>query len=460
MNTKLNTLASVIAVALLSACGGSGDDSGTSAPATAQANFANDAQAQSDAASISLAGTPGVSAAYDLVIGQVTAPASLGSDGTGDFGFSVANLGSSAVPADSLSVALELSASGNFGNSYRTALFDIRTDNAGSSNAAFTARSAPIDLPSGTYNARLIVNPNWQYAFDTVPADHSHGDAYRYVQETDFSNNATDAFQVQVQSSMACAEDGFEDNNTVQTAYPIPPGGQISSSLCLDNVDIYAMQLGAGESASLSFDYTDTQSNNNPATRYVLLDSNWNTHSAPRVARETSSIVVDADDSGTYYLALFGQRSSYRITRSGGNNSGLANDYIDSNVFTGGTLNGPQSWLLGDITLQKLQLTEEKVTDQVINCGRITTQYSGDAPVAYVTPSHFADIHEFRFQPGGDYLIDAEQESGWSIANGDISNPDWYANDYPGYAERLSNNQWRYWSQDGLAYVECTLEVN
>ncbi len=462
MNSKLSTLASVITLSILTACGGSGDNNDAmQSPQSAQANFANDATVSQTAGSVSMAGTPSATATHDLTISNVTASGTFGSSGTASYRFNLTDTNGSNLPLEQLSVALEVSANGNFDDAFRTALFDIRSDNgADSSGTSFTARSAPIDLPSGGYSARLIVNPNWQYAFDTVPADHNHGEAYRYISESDFSNNASTTFQVSMQGTTVCAEDGFEENDSMSTALALPVGGQINSSLCQDNVDIYSIQIGSGESASVSFDYTDTQTNTNPATRYIIIDPRWNTHAAPRVARETSNIVIDADAGGTYFLALYGQRASYRLSRNSATGSGIANDFVDTNVFGSGTLNGPQSWLYGDITLQKLNFTADKITDQVINCGRITTQYSSDAPVAYVTPDHFADIHEFRFLPNGDYLIDAEQESGWSVSNGDISNRDWYTNDYPGYAQRVSNNEWRYWSNDGLAYVECQLEVN
>jgi hypothetical protein len=459
MNIKLNTLASVIAMATLAGCGGSGDNNSAQSPETAQANFANDPTSAQSSGSVSLAGTPLATAANDLAISNVAITGTFDSSGTAGYRFTLTNGGSN-IPVDLLSVALEVSATGDFNDAFRTALFDIRAVDGQSSGSEFTARSAPVNLPGGSYSARLVVNPNWQYAFDTVPAGHNHATPYRYIAESDFSNNASNVFQISVAGSISCTEDGFEHNDTLATAHELPVGGQIDSSLCHDNVDIYSVALGSGESASLSFDYTDTETNNNPATRYVVIDPSMQTHTAPGVARETSNIVIDADTAGTYYLALYGQRSSYRLSRNSATGSGIANDFVDTNVFSAGTLNGPQSWLLGNITLQKLNFTAEKITDQVINCGRITTQFSGDAPVAYVTPDHFADIHEFRFLPGGDYLIDAEQETGWTVSNGDIANPDWYTNDYPGYAQRLSNNEWRYWSTDGLAYVECQLEVN
>ena len=460
MNIKLSTLASVIAVTTLAGCGGSGDSSSTLTPDAALATFANDPTAAQSAGSVSMAGTPVASAADDLAISDVAATGTFGPSSTAGYQFTLTN-GGSDIPVDLLSLALEVTATGDFSDAFRTALFDIRAVNGTeSSGSEFTARSAPVNLPGGSYSARLVVNPNWQYAFDTVPADHDHVTPYRYIAESDFSNNASAVFQVSIDGSISCSEDGFEPNDTLASAYELPVGGQIDSSLCLDNVDIYSVALGSGESASLSFDYTDTQNNTNPATSYIIIDPSMHTHSGPGVARETSNIVIDADVAGTYYLALYGQRSSYQLSRTSATGSGIADDFVDNNVFSAGTLNGPQSWLLGNIELQKLDFTADKITDQVINCGRITTQYSNNAPVAYVTPDHFADIHEFRFLPGGDYLIDAEQQTGWTVSNGDIANPHWYTNEYPGYAQRLSNNEWRYWSTDGLAYVECQLEVN
>ena len=110
--------------------------------------------------------------------------------------------------------------------------------------------------------------------------------------------------------------------------------------------------------------------------------------------------------------------------------------------------------------MNRLALSEALLVDQTVNCNRISTQFSDDQPVAYVTPLHFAGIHEFRFLADGSYLIDGEQAQGWRVSDGDVSNGDWYDNDFPGYAQQVSINEWRYWSEDGLAYVECTLEIN
>ena len=217
------------------------------------------------------------------------------------------------------------------------------------------------------------------------------------------------------------------------------------------------MTLSLGEITSLTFDYTDAQNNPNPATRYVVLDSNFNRVTEPTVARESNRIVISAVDAGKYYLVLFGDRSSYRITRIGG---GIADDFANENLFLEDTIVGPRSWLLGDVVLNRLALSEAILTEQTVNCGRITTQYGEDRPIAYVTPLHFADIHEFRFLADGNYLIDGEEVQGWHVSDGDVSSPDWYDNGFPGYAQRVSNNEWRYWSDDGFAYVECTLEIN
>jgi len=116
--------------------------------------------------------------------------------------------------------------------------------------------------------------------------------------------------------------------------------------------------------------------------------------------------------------------------------------------------------LFGQITLNKLAFTDVKLSDQVINCGRMITQFNNDEPVSYVTPQRFADIHTFRLLTDGSYLIDDELHAEWSLQNGDIVNSDWYENDYPGYAEIVDNNSWRYWSTDGLGYTECAIATN
>lgn len=458
MNIKSKTLVSIIAMSSLVAC--SDSSSLDPLPDLSQANVVNDSNATATdrAASPSLS-SDASSVANDLTISDVQVTGNFSADSTVSYQFSVADNGGAGLAVDQLSVALEIAGSGSFTDAYRISLFDLRTSDSNSN--VFTARSAPVDLPGGAYTARLVVNPSWQYAFDIAPTDHMHSEPFRFVDEGDFSNNVSSTFEIDVANALVCVEDGFEDNDEIGSAQVIPVGGQINASLCLDNMDLYSIELADQEAATLVFNYTDSETNLNPSTRYVILDNALKPLSEPSVARELSNIVVEASSGGTYHVALFGQRSSYQLTRSAtGGIVGFANDFVDTHIFSSDTIAGPQSWLLGEVTLQKLAFTEDKLVNQVVNCGRITTQYGSNSPVAYVTPSHFADIYEFRFLANGDYLIDAEKRSGWGISNDDISNPDWYGNDYPGYAERVSDNNWRYWSNDGLAYVDCTLEVN
>ena len=128
------------------------------------------------------------------------------------------------MPLDKLSVALEVAASGSFADSYRLALFDIRSENSDQSGAAvtFSARSSVTDLPSGNYAARLVVNPNWQNAFDTLPLAHGDRLPFRYVEEFDYSNNASNTFQIDVTNTKTCAEDSFEDDDSFSAATVIP----------------------------------------------------------------------------------------------------------------------------------------------------------------------------------------------------------------------------------------------
>ncbi len=412
--------------------------------------------------SLLLEGNP--SGVQDLVISDVVAvisPAANDSaSGIISYEFKVNENGGNTIALDNLSVALEVAASGSFEDSYTTPLFDIREQGGSiqsSGEYALSARSTGTDLPAGNYAARLVVNPNWQNAFDFVPADNGI-QAFHFADELDYKNNASEVFQVNVRNTIECSEDGFENNDSLSTATAVPAGGQISASLCLDDVDFYSVQLAEDDVTSLSFDYTDVSSNPNPATQYVVFDSSFNRITEATVARESNRIVINSTAAGQYYLALFGKRASYRMTRVDG--AGLADDFTNDNFFHTDVIPGPHSWLTGAVTLNRLAFTETLLNEQVVNCGRITTQFQDNQPVAYVTPDHFADIHEFRFLAGGDYLIDDELESGWRVVDGDISNRDWYSHSYPGYAERVSDNSWSYWTDDGLSYVECTLEVN
>ncbi|MEM7258103.1 MAG: hypothetical protein AAF404_12040, partial [Pseudomonadota bacterium] len=402
---------------------------------------------------------PDSSASYDLTVFNVVTSGSVSDTGTTSYMFSVVDASGAPVPTDNLSVALEIAASGSFTDAYRSSLFDLRE--AEGQAATFTARSAPVDLPSGSYQARLVVNPSWRHNFDIAPADHSHATSYHFVAERDYRNNASEGFQLQVSSATQCVEDGFENNDNHQSAQPIPAGGQINASLCEDHMDLYSVRLAAGESATIAFHYDDPAANLNNSTRYTVLDASLTPTGVSRAAKDSHSIDIAATGAGTYYLALHGARSSYRLNRfSGAAGPDLADDFVDSSLFAyGSELSGPQSWLLGQITLQKLAITAEKMLNQTVNCGRITTQYDNDQPVAYVTPNHFADIHEFQFLDGGQYVVDGEVQSSWSIANDDIINAHWYGNEYPGYAERVSDDRWRYWTADGLAYVECAIDL-
>lgn len=470
--TLSRTLVTVAVCSVLAACGGSGSGTpdrqtlGVSNGTTGQQSsvVAND-QSQGSGNSIGTAvgaeqsllldGQP-VSGGADLSISNASATRS---DRGLSYTFDVADGSGSAVDLDNLSLALEVAGTGSFADSYRISAYDIRKvdENQSSGTLRLSARSADAELPSGRYEARLVVNPNWQNLFDSIPKGHNEAQPFRFIAESDYKNNASNIFQIDINSATVCAEDRYENNDNVASATPIPVGAQIEASLCLDDVDIYSLSLSQAEVASLIFAYSDEQSNPNPATRYVVLDPNFNRITEPTTAREANRIVINARAAGQYYLALFGKRASYRITRAFND---LADDYAADDIFHSETISGPQSWLYGGITLHRLAFSEATLRDQVVNCGRITTQFNDSQPVAYVTPSHFAEVHEFRFLSGGGYLVDGERNNGWHIQDGDISHADWYGNDYPGYAENVSDTAWRYWSKDGLGYVDCKIELN
>ncbi len=461
MKVLYKTLVYTAVISALAGCGGSGSGSSdTETPKIGSSVQSDDINAGTGAVtggeeSISLKGAPGVAAAHDFSISNSALTVG---DMSISYQFDVTDTAGAAIPLDQLSVALEVAASGSFEDSYRMPLFDIRETEVekNSGYLSLSARSAAADLPTGSYIARLVVNPNWQYSFDSVPQGSNDSQPFRYIEERDYSNNASNTFQITVSNTTECVEDAFEDNDSIGDAVAIPSGGQVSGSLCLDDVDFYSVVLEAGESTSLTFDYTDSRSNPNPATRYVVLDSNFNRAGQPGVARESNRIVITAKSAGQHYLALYGQRSSYRITHAGG----LPDDQINDSLFHPESMQGPASWLYGSVALHRLALSEVLLKDQAVSCGRISTQFQDGQPVSYVTPQHFADIHEFRFLSGGDYLVDGERHKGWHILDGDISNGDWYRNGFPGYAEKIASNSWRYWSTDGLAYVQCTLEIN
>lgn len=459
MKLKFKTLTSAIVFSSLVACGGHGTDM-----AAQDSSESNLPAVQNDSATTprvtnapSLAGAAQSDAVHDLIIGNVNASASFTDQTPVSFTFSVEDLSNAGIPLDDLSIVLEIAASGSFIDAYRQPLYDITPVD----RVRFNARSAPIDLPDGSYQARLVVNPSWRYSFAVAPASHSHMSSFRYFTERDYRNNASGVFQASVSTDTVCAEDSFENNDNHQSAQPIPVGGQVDASLCTDHVDIYSVQLAANEKASIAFNYKSAQAARSKPTRYIVLDSSFTSQADPALAKDAHTIDIESSIAGSYYVAIFGGRSDYRLTRFADSRiPGLAEDFADTSLFSPGSeVDGPQSWLLGQIKLQQLAITEDKLTNQAINCGRITTQYDNGEPLAYVTPNHFADLHRIEFFHNGEYLIDGEPASGWSVRNGDIVLNNWYENEYSGHAERVSDDRWRYWTRDGLAYVECSIEL-
>lgn len=467
MKNVSNTLGLAPLICVLTACGGSsGDSVDTQSSVTREGGISISGGAlisedPSTDASISLAGATNPAAGADLRIENARTTSSSNATGTVEFQFDVIDSNAASINLDALSIALEVAAAGSFDDSYRQALFDIRVLENTGGQLSMSARASAPGLPTGSYTARLVVNPNWQNDFDVVPANLDQSQPFQFISESDYSNNASNTLLVDINSGMNCSEDSFENNDSLLTAAEIPVGGQIAASLCTDSVDFYSVQLSAGQSTSIYFDYADSGSNQ--ASKYAVLDSSFNLIGGS-VAREANDIRVSATAAGTYYLAIYGQRSSYELTREPPLSTGLppnfANDFSNSAFFTADTIAGPNSWLLGDITLNKLAFSAADLEGQVVDCGRITTQFSNNVPVAYITPSHFADIYNFHFLSNGEYLIDGEAASGWSVVDGDISNSFWYDHDFPGYAEKDGEHGWRYWSADGLSYVDCEIEVN
>lgn len=493
MKKYSNALGSVTVICTLAACGG-GSSGDLPQVQSASAESVNDSALADDAVnggdmsgllSLSRMGVANPTAVNDLTISGVSIVAKDAAMGVAmndssdsiEFQFDVSTGGSDSIELDALSVILEVAVSGSFVDSYRLPLFDIRSlvdsgisESSNSDNLstdagtlAFTARSTVADLPSGNYSARLVVNPNWQNVFDVMPPTVDQSLPFHFLEETDYNNNVSNDFSINVVSTLACVEDEFEQNDSFANATVIPIGGQITASLCNDTVDFFSVDLAAGASTSIYFDYAETTDKMSQASKYMLFDNEFRVMRGS-VAREANDIEIRANAAGTYYLAVYGQRSDYRLTREPTQGTALppnfANDFSNSLFFTAESVAGPDSWLLGPITLQKLAFTESDLEGQVVDCGRITTQFRDDAPVAYVTPRHFADIYTFRFFSDGEYFVDSEAASGWSVQEGDIVNSHWYQHDYPGYAQKIDEHGWRYWSSDGLSYVECVIEAN
>ena len=466
MTFKLKPTCLVLAGLATVGCSGSDSDPGLGINADSELpiaaalfDFVDDASLSAEPAASDQIGAGQVSeeSGFDLVIDSAQATGVMETDSVDSLkiALSVTNQGSGGIEKNQLSLGLEFSRDGSFTTVYRATIYDLQPaePTQGDHSLSLTGRTSLTGVPTGSYAVRAVVNPDWQYHFDIVPSESDHSAPFRYLTESDYSNNTSDVFTVDVSSPVVCGDDTFEPNNTFETATALPVGGQVSASLCDDDLDLYAVALDADAATSISFNYPQLAGGEQRSMRYIVLSPDFRRVGAVDVARSDHPIRVTSTQSGNYYLAFFGPRADYTIGRDSG--PGLADDFTSQSVFGAETSDGPYSFQFGQVTLSKLALTADALQGRIVSCGRQTAQYDNGVPTGYATPQHFAEVHDFRFLTDGSYLIDGERKDGWSIVDGDISHPDWYQNPNSGWAENIGNGRWRYWDRQGLAFVEC-----
>jgi len=371
----------------------------------------------------------------DLTIASVVAPTS--SDEHWSFDIEIAE--PTDYERDNLSFMLELSQQQDFSTVYRTALFDqVITGNR------ISARTKTPALPSSNYFARVQVNPDWGMYLENQFEDSNLSVPLRYIEESDYNNNHSEVFMLQIVSTITCTEDAYETDTGISDAPVLTQGSSVSASLCLDNADYYAFELAQGTNTIL----TIKQPDNPVAARYAIVDPDYNVSETGVIFGAAKDIQVTAQQSGTHHLAIYGNRTNYQLSRD--ITATLNHDWF----FTTDSVDGPVSPLLGPITLNRLQFTRDGLIGQSVQCARyIIDPDSGDR---YITPPHFPDIHTYRFQDNNVYFIDEERHLDWMVS-GDISTANWYENLYYGWAENIGNGGWRYWDFEGDSYVECEI---
>ncbi len=355
---------------------------------------------------------------------------------------------SDTIDTESLSFALEYSQTADFKNTYRTALFDQQVIQNADNSVTVSARSSRADLPSGNYSVRIVVNPDWHMYIENNFQGNDLSEPLYYISESNYLNNYSSVFNHTLETSIQCTEDVLEQNNSFVNATALTSGSTISASLCHDNADYYALALQAGQTVVLNFAY-DGEFDVTTPTQYAIVSDDYYRQDTGVLEGPESQLQFDAAVTGTYYLAIYGRRSDYVISRD--TSTALAADWF----FTSDTVAGPTSPAYGAITLNRLNFTSQGIVNKTASCKKEITDPLDQN--TYITPPHFPDIHEVRFLDNNIYLIDGESRFQWSIATGDISNDDWYENPYPGWAENLFNGSWRYWDFDGRSYVECKL---
>ena len=366
-------------------------------------------------------------------------------DGSHRFEITVASTDKS-VDVGNLSFMMESSTTDSFHSVYKSALYDQRVVAQDIGQATITARTKDVPLRDAVFYTRVVVNPDWHQYLETALVNNDLSTPLHYIEESNYQNNASDTFNTTVSHGFTCAEDSYENNDTIDQATALPAGVTLNASLCDDNADYFALSINAGETSVVSFDYTNA-SLTDWKTRYSIINSQFQRVESGVLDTARHDIRITADTSGTHYLAIYGERNGYQLSRD-------TSPALPPNWFFGtDTVAGPVSPVYGPITLTRLAFNETDLVDHIIACSRfVIDPVTGDS---YITPSHFPQTHDFVFLGNNEMIIDRSERDLWNASTGDITSDSWYTNPYFGWAENTGDGSFRYWEFDGNSYIGC-----
>ena len=385
----------------------------------------------------------GATSTTDLTITALTHEQT--TDGGHRFQITVASTDKS-VDVGNLSFMMETATTDSFQSVYKSALYDQHVITQDIGQATITARTKDVPLRNAVFYTRIVVNPDWHQYLETALVNNDLSTPLHYIEDSNYQNNASATINTTVSNDYSCTEDSHENNDTFVQATALPTGANLNASLCDDNADYYALGINSGETTVVSFDYTNA-SLTDWTTRYSIINSQYQRVESGVLDTATQDIRITADTSGTHYLAIYGERNEYRLSRD--TSTALPPDWF----FSTDTVDGPVSQVYGPIGLTRLAFNEIDLTDHTIRCSRfVIDPITGDN---YITPSHFPQTHDFVFLANNELIIDRTRQDLWNASTGDITSDSWYTNPYFGWAENTGEGSFRYWEFDGSSYIGC-----
>ncbi len=369
-------------------------------------------------------------------------------DGSHRFQISISGNDKS-VDLNNLSFMMETSTTNDFQSVYKSALYDQRTVTQEVGVATITARTKAVPLRDASYFTRVVVNPDWHLYLENTLVDNDLSTPLHYIGESNYQNNTSTTFMTTVNQGISCIEDNHENNDTISQATALQSGQSLDASLCDDNADYYAFNVPAGDTTVVSFSYSNKGSDS-WKTRYSVIDSDHQRIKTGLLDTAEQDIQITAENTGTHYLAVFGERSNYRLSRD--TKTPLAADWF----FSDDNVAGPVSPVYGPVTLTRLNFTTTGLINHTAKCSRFVID--PESLDQYITPSHFPDMHTFLFLENNEVRIDNDQQDLWNASTGDISSDSWYNNPYFGWAENTGDGTFRYWDFDGNSYIGCRMK--